>query len=98
MLVSFCSEPGADCLAGKLFVGPEVRESTELAGNRFACIEAHHGDTRISGFLQYILQRIRSCHRDSNAVNLLVDGLLNKLGLAPCFGIAGVQKFYIVLA
>ena len=48
-------------------------------------------------FFSDVLQRVRLGEGDGDAVDFLVDGLLDQLGLPPGFRIAGVQQFNVVL-
>ena len=65
---------------------------TILAG-----VEADHRDAGVGGLLQGVLEGIRLGERDRDAVDLLVDGLLDELGLAAGFGVGRVEELDIVL-
>ncbi|CAH0326130.1 hypothetical protein SRABI128_05171 [Microbacterium sp. Bi128] len=97
VLVAVRGQLGAHGLTGELLVGTEVGECSELGGDRFTGVEAHNRDAGVGGLLQDVLEGFGLGERDRDAVDLLVNGLLNELGLAPGFGIGRIEELNVVL-
>jgi hypothetical protein len=72
-------------------------ERAELLRDVAAGVEAHHRDTGVGGLLQDFFERLGFGQADGDAVDFLVDGLLDELGLASAFGVGGVEQFDVVL-
>ena len=84
-------------LTGGLLRFPEVLQRTELRGHVFAGVDGHHRDAGGDRPFHHALKRVGLGERDHDAVDLLVNRVLDQRRLPACVLVARVEELDVVL-